>query len=122
MMNALRTSRIEDSFLQPHNKTDRSADLSAPASPGKSQDNLSLLQRLHRLLNLLLAVVELVLQLPRNLLEQLLREDAQQGPCDVQGGEDVAVLVRPLSQELGLELVREFQVLVLVLAQRLLAD
>merc|ERR1711920_286296 len=81
-----------------------------------------LLQGLHRPLDLLLAVVELVLQLLRDLLEQLLREDAQQGPRDVQGREDVAVLVWPLGQELRLELVRELEVLVLVLAQRLLAD
>merc|ERR1712211_98985 len=74
------------------------------APPDKS---LRLLQRLHRLLDLLLPVVELVLQLLRDLLEQLLREDPQQRPGDVQRGEDVTVLVGALRQELGLELVRE---------------
>mmetsp|Transcript_7110 Transcript_7110/g.17954 ORF Transcript_7110/g.17954 Transcript_7110/m.17954 type:complete len:561 (+) Transcript_7110:182-1864(+) len=80
------------------------------------------LQGLHRLLDLLLAVVVLVLELLRDLLQQLLREDAQQGPGDVQGREDVAVLVCALRQKFGLELVRELQVLVLVLAQRLLTN
>jgi len=80
------------------------------------------LHGLHGLLNLGLAVVELVLDLLWNFLQELLREDAQQGPGDVQGRENIAILVRALRQEPRLELVGEFEVLVLILAQSLLAD
>ena len=43
-------------------------------------------------------------------LEHLLGEGAQQAPCNLEGVEDGAVLVRPLVDELGLELVEEFEV------------
>merc|ERR1719188_1640706 len=82
----------------------------------------ALAQLLGSLLDLLVPSIELVLELLRDLLEQLRREDPQQAPRDVQGGEDVAVLVGALSQELLLELVREFKVRVFICAQRFLTD
>merc|ERR1712157_95276 len=70
---------------------------------------------LDRLLNFLLPVVELILELLRDLLQQLLWEDAQQSPSDVQGREDITILIGALCQKLRLKLVCELEVLVLVL-------
>ena len=57
-----------------------------------------------------------------DLLEELLREGAEQRPGQVQRLEDRPVLVRPLRDELRLEAVQEAQVEVVVQTQRLLAD
>merc|ERR1712224_931888 len=73
-------------------------------------------------LDLAVAGEELVLDLLRNLLEHVLREETQQLPRDVEAGEDVTLLVRSLRQEARLELVDELQVQVVILVQRLLAD
>merc|ERR1712217_1021096 len=94
----------------------------AEATSQNYKENPGSMHRLDRLLNLLLPVVELVFDLLRNLLEQLLREDPQQCPSNVQRGEDVAILICSLREELRLKLVSELEVLVLILTQGLLAD
>merc|ERR1719203_1228287 len=80
----------------------------------------NLAQLLSRLLHFLVPGIELILEFLRDFLEQLWWEDPQQSPCDVQGREDVTVLVRALCQELLLEFVSELQVRVLICTQRLL--
>mmetsp|Transcript_86354 Transcript_86354/g.171429 ORF Transcript_86354/g.171429 Transcript_86354/m.171429 type:complete len:388 (-) Transcript_86354:419-1582(-) len=78
------------------------------------------LQGLHGLLNLLFTIIVCIFDLLGNLFQQFLREDAQQGPRNVQRREYVAVFICTLGQKLGLKLVGEFQVLVLIFTQSLL--
>mmetsp|Transcript_30746 Transcript_30746/g.82329 ORF Transcript_30746/g.82329 Transcript_30746/m.82329 type:complete len:468 (-) Transcript_30746:264-1667(-) len=103
------------------------ASLAVPGPPARGPTPLGRLGALRAdglrgLLDLSLAAVKLILDFGRDLLEHVLREDPQQCPCKVQGGEDVAVLVRTLRQELQFELVQELQIFVLVLAQGLFPD
>merc|ERR1719473_1371618 len=69
----------------------------------------------------LIANVVQILDLLWNLLQEFRREDAQKLPCDVQGCEDVTVLVLALRQELLFKLLCELKILMLVFAKRLLA-
>merc|ERR1719171_1085678 len=75
-----------------------------------------------RLGNLLVTRIKLLLDSLWDLLEQVLREDAEQLPSDVQRGEDVAVLIRALVQEALLKLVRELKVQMLLVAECLFTD
>mmetsp|Transcript_75879 Transcript_75879/g.180300 ORF Transcript_75879/g.180300 Transcript_75879/m.180300 type:complete len:235 (+) Transcript_75879:81-785(+) len=86
------------------------------------QLNCSLLQGLGSLLDDALARIILVLDLLRDLLEELRWQNAQQLPGDVKRGEDVTVLISSLRNEALLELLSELQILVLILTQSLLAD
>merc|ERR1712159_385429 len=102
-------------MVDPHTASTAASEIKAHL-PSKSSPGYLLLP-LHCLLDLFLAVVVSILNFLRDLLEQLLREDAQQGPCDVQGGLDIAVLIGPLAQELHLELLQELQILMLIFTE-----
>merc|ERR1712151_924359 len=80
------------------------------------------LQGLHSFLNLLFTIVVCILDLLRDLFEQLLGEDAQQSPGNVKRRENVAVLIRTLCQEFRLKLVSKLQVLVFILTKGLFTN
>merc|ERR1711939_191868 len=69
-----------------------------------------------------LAHVVFVFDLCWDFLEQLRLEDTEQLPCNVQGCKDISVLIGTLSEELFLEFLCKFEVLVLILAEGLLAN
>mmetsp|Transcript_38125 Transcript_38125/g.96425 ORF Transcript_38125/g.96425 Transcript_38125/m.96425 type:complete len:371 (-) Transcript_38125:560-1672(-) len=69
---------------------------------------------------MVLALVPLVKCLDGDAAQQLAGEDAQQGPRQVQGPKDGAVLVRALRHKLALKLVQELEVQQVLGRQRLL--
>merc|ERR1712127_134016 len=83
-------------------------------------ETIRLAQGRLRSLDLVLPVPVLVLDGLGNLLQQLLGEDAEEAPSDVQGVEDITVLIRSLGDEGLLELICEFEVFVFIIAQGLL--
>merc|ERR1719379_1172728 len=95
---------------------------SSPPGPQKSPVNVPYHLQPRRLLDLRVAREVLLLDPGRDLLEHVLREETEQLPRNVQGGEDVALLVGALRQEAALELVDELEVEVVVLVEGLLAD